>query len=245
MTEPDERALKHEEEFSYGEGIIPTPRGWTEYFWDRGREKTIAALGSRVQEAEALLFVGVGSGDILPLLDLGGKTVYGTEVNERFLADASRYCEPLLTDSTEIPLEDASVDLVVCNMVLHHIVGQGTLAAVLAECARVLRPGGCFFAFEPNALHPSGLAMNLINRFHLYSKVGGGSDYEYALSPIRMRRLCRRVFGGDVALRGLTFSNPRFPIGLQDLILRLDARLARAWPLCFSFQLEASKPPTP
>ena len=241
MTDEGNRALRHEEAFSYGEGRIPTPRRWTEYFWDRGREKTVAVLEPFLREADTLLFVGVGSGDILPFLDLQEKTVYGTEVNQRFLEDASRYCIPMITDSTSIPLDDESLDLVICNMVLHHVIGQGNLDAVLIECARVLKKGGSLFAFEPNALHPSGMAMNLINRFHLYSKVGGGSDYEYALSPFMMRRLCRRIFGCDPSLRGLTFSNPRFPIALQKAICRLDKPLEAAYPLSFSFQLRVVK----
>ena len=241
MADKGNEALRHEEAFSYGKGLIPTPRAWTDYFWDRGREKTIRVLEPFVREAETLLFVGVGSGDILPLLDLREKVVYGTEVNQKFLEDASRYCIPMVTDSTSIPLEDESVDLVICNMVLHHIIGQGTLDSMLVECARVLKTGGSLFAFEPNALHPSGMAMNLINRFHLYSKVGGGSDYEYALSPFTMRRVCRKIFGGKPSLRGLTFSNPRFPISLQNAIVRLDDSLEAAYPLSFSFSLRVVK----
>lgn len=241
MGDKGNEALRHEEAFSYGKGLIPTPRNWTEYFWDRGREKTVAVLEPFVREADTILLIGVESGDVLPLLDLHGKTVYGTEVNQRFLDDARRYCIPMKTDSTSIPLDDESADLVICNMVLHHVVGQGNLDAVLIECARVLKKGGSLLAFEPNALHPSGMAMNLINRFHLYNKVGGGSDYEYALSPFMMRRLSRRIFGGEVSLRGLTFSNPRFPIGLQKAICRLDAPLEAAYPLSFSFQLRVVK----
>ncbi len=42
-----------------------------------------------------------------------------------------------------IPLADGSVDVVYCRQVLHHI---ADLPASLAECARVLRPGGHFVA---------------------------------------------------------------------------------------------------
>lgn len=42
-----------------------------------------------------------------------------------------------------IPLVDGSIDVVYCRQVLHHL---PDLPATLAECARVLRPGGLFIA---------------------------------------------------------------------------------------------------
>jgi arsenite methyltransferase len=44
-----------------------------------------------------------------------------------------------LADGTRLPLEDASLDLVVANMYLHHVPEP---PAALCEMARVLRPGG-------------------------------------------------------------------------------------------------------
>ena len=49
---------------------------------------------------------------------------------------------------TAWPLADRSVDVVVGNLILEHV---RNLAPVMAECARVVRPGGQFYLCE---LHP-------------------------------------------------------------------------------------------
>jgi SAM-dependent methyltransferase len=46
--------------------------------------------------------------------------------------------------ATEIPLPDASVSAVVCFTMLHHVPSPALQDRLLAEAARVLRPGGVF-----------------------------------------------------------------------------------------------------
>ena len=48
-----------------------------------------------------------------------------------------------------LPLADAAVDLVVCSQVVEHLWDQD---AFVAECARVLRPGGGLVVTTPNRL---------------------------------------------------------------------------------------------
>lgn len=55
----------------------------------------------------------------------------------------------LIADCRDLPFADASFDLIVANLVLHHI---EPVAAVLAEVRRLLRPGGRFAALEPSQL---------------------------------------------------------------------------------------------
>lgn len=55
----------------------------------------------------------------------------------------------LIADCRDLPFADASFDLIVANLVLHHI---EPVAAVLAEVRRLLRPGGLFAALEPSPL---------------------------------------------------------------------------------------------
>ena len=45
-------------------------------------------------------------------------------------------------DATHLPLPDASIDLAVCFTMLHHVPSAAMQDALLAEVARVLRPGG-------------------------------------------------------------------------------------------------------
>lgn len=47
-------------------------------------------------------------------------------------------------DATSLPLADASVSAVVCFTMLHHVPSPALQDRLLAEAARVLRPGGMF-----------------------------------------------------------------------------------------------------
>lgn len=53
----------------------------------------------------------------------------------------------VIADATDSPFADDSFDVVVANLVLHHVEPMESLAS---EVLRVLRPGGLFAAFEPN-----------------------------------------------------------------------------------------------
>lgn len=57
-------------------------------------------------------------------------------------------------DALRLPFRDESFDVVAFSSVLHHIADR---RRALAEAARVLRPGGLVFAFDPNLLHPAML----------------------------------------------------------------------------------------
>ncbi len=53
----------------------------------------------------------------------------------------------VIADATDSPFAEHSFDVVVANLVLHHVEPMESLAS---EVFRVLRPGGLFAAFEPN-----------------------------------------------------------------------------------------------
>lgn len=233
-------ATEFEKNFEYGKGIIPTPGKWISNFWDYHRNKTAELIRPFLSEAQSILFIGVGSGDVLPIIEMTGKMVVGIDLNKRFLCQSRDCCHPIEGDGSFLPLKDRTFDLVICNMVLHHIVGQGGLEKTLSECGRVLKKNGKLMAFEPNLLHPSGLAMTALNTLHLYHKVAGGSDYEYALSPFRLAKMCRLYFK-ETTIQAITFSHPRFPLFVQNLFRCADRYLSRAYPFSFSFMLEAVK----
>lgn len=77
---------------------------------------------------------GIGALYTRPDVDVVGFDVYASPVTH-FVADAH-----------QIPLRDASMDAVVCQAVLEHVVDP---PAVVAEIARVLRPGGVVYAEVP------------------------------------------------------------------------------------------------
>lgn len=57
----------------------------------------------------------------------------------------------------ELPLKNASLDMIVCSWVLEHLADP---ARVFREVARTLKPGGCFIFLTPN----SASLITLINR---------------------------------------------------------------------------------
>jgi ubiquinone/menaquinone biosynthesis C-methylase UbiE len=92
--------------------------------------------------------VGAGIGRFTPTLaDTFGGPVYGIEPSARMraVAESSARHERVtyLDGAAEaIPLPDASCDLALLYLVLHHVADR---AAAAAEIARVLRPGGRLF----------------------------------------------------------------------------------------------------
>jgi len=87
-----------------------------------------------------VLDIGCGRGATARLLTARGHKVLALDSSEIFLAQ-TRACGvvPLLGRAEALPLADRSVDAVFCECVLS-VTGQA--GAVLAEAARVLRPGG-------------------------------------------------------------------------------------------------------
>ncbi len=83
-----------------------------------------------------------------------GLEVTGVDLSDEMLAQARGYAQLAglgervafkRGDAARIPFADASLDLVVSTLSLHH---WSDPAAVLDEIARVLRPGGSFLVFD-------------------------------------------------------------------------------------------------
>lgn len=92
-------------------------------------------------------------------------------------------------DASRLPLADRSVDVVVAAEVLEHVRDD---AAVLAELARVLRPGGTLVVTVPR-WWPEVVNWLLSREYH---EVEGGHVRIY-----RRRQLCRRVAAAGLVPR--------------------------------------------
>jgi SAM-dependent methyltransferase len=110
-------------------------------------------LGSHgVDRAETVLDIGAGHGHCLvPLHDGGWSKLVALDVDSRnFAAFADKLgIESLLCDISRerIALADGSVGAVLCFNLIEHLPAPGNL---LAECCRVLRPGGLLFLVTPD-----------------------------------------------------------------------------------------------
>jgi SAM-dependent methyltransferase len=117
-------------------------------------------------------------------------------------------------------LADASFDVVLHRLVLHHVAYAGPLEPVLVEARRLLRPGGALVAIEPNVLHPIGAALALANRAGLGVRVHGTPD-DIPLSPRRLAAAASAA-GLTPELHAVSYSWRRLPVRAQRAVGALD-----------------------
>lgn len=109
--------------------------------WLRGFEPMptlLAAVGEA--RPSAVLDAGCGDGEIAALLS-APRVVCVDQSQAAVEAAAARGLEALKADILELPFDDESFDVVMCNWVLYHL---ADLDSGLRELARVCRRGGRF-----------------------------------------------------------------------------------------------------
>lgn len=221
------KEARYESSFKGSRGALDiTPRSWFTFAWDNLRRRTVSYMNRIVTEIGPVLVVGVGTGDILPHIWQTREVLkIGIDVNKEVLEQSKEYCDPVLASASQLPVRRNSIHLVFFDLVLHHLKGQKTLGACTRETHRVLVRKGKIVAIEPNSLNFSGLLMNVINTFHMYSMLFGGSSYEYALSTKEIRNLLSDHF--EPRIGALTLLHPRFPMFMQRFILKNERFLLR------------------
>jgi demethylmenaquinone methyltransferase / 2-methoxy-6-polyprenyl-1,4-benzoquinol methylase len=106
----------------------------------RWRRRALAAAA--VGPGDRVIDLACGTGDFCELAGRLGAAVTGVDFAAGMLrrARARRACSRLVQgDAQALPLRDASADVVTCGFALRNF---ASLVEPLAECARVLRPGG-------------------------------------------------------------------------------------------------------
>ncbi|HZI97828.1 MAG TPA: class I SAM-dependent methyltransferase [Actinomycetales bacterium] len=203
----------------------PAPTGertvaglWHENYWFARHEAGYLAALPFVSGVVA--DAGCGEGDGSRLLTSAGCTVVGLDYDAGCL---SRSAAPgVRCNLVALPLASGSVDTVVTLQVLEHL---WTPVAFLAECVRVLRPGGRLVVTTPNRLTFSpALARNTkpANVFHareldadeLAAEIGAHLTVEHVLGVHHGPRLT----GTSVVARQLAAPYPEWEDGLRDLV---------------------------
>jgi SAM-dependent methyltransferase len=136
-------------------------------------------------DARTVVDLASGSGPVARELALPGRTVVGLDLSEAELGLARRRgAGPLVrADARSLPFADGSVDVVTSALGL--VVVQ-PLDAVLAEVARVLRPGGVLAAIAP-AVRP--LALSDVRRLsRLNARLRGGPRFPGPVELTGFRR---------------------------------------------------------
>lgn len=103
--------------------------------------------GARMPRGKIVLDIPVGGAPVLQRAQRLRCTYIGADLSNGMLQRAARVCRErgfddallIRADATGLPLRDASVDRILCFNGLHVIPNK---AAVIAEFARILRPGG-------------------------------------------------------------------------------------------------------
>jgi SAM-dependent methyltransferase len=134
-----------------------------------------------------------------------------------------------------LELEDASFDVILYRLVMHHIAYQGPLAPCFSEAASALRPGGALIAIEPGLWHPVGAALALANATGLATAIHGTPD-DIPLSPRRLVAEARAA-GLTPELHAVTYGWRRLPPALQRALQPLDGIGSRPHAAAFGHTL--------
>ena len=101
------------------------------------RRTAVTALG--LQPGARVMDLACGTGDLCRTLQNAEFEPIGVDFSAGMLASAHTDAPLVRADASRLPFPDASLDAVTCGFALRNFVD---LSAVLAECARVLRPRG-------------------------------------------------------------------------------------------------------
>jgi demethylmenaquinone methyltransferase / 2-methoxy-6-polyprenyl-1,4-benzoquinol methylase len=175
------------------------------------RRRTISALG--LPEGSRVLDLACGTGDLCRLAAGAGLAPLGLDMSEGMLRRNSSGAPLVLGDAVSLPLGDGSVDGVACAFGLRNFT---EIPVVVAELARVVRPGGRVALLEV-AIPPSALARAGYKVWfeHAVPAIGGlvsdGDAYRYLPAsveylPPRPKLLAMLRDGGFGSVQRRTFS---------------------------------------
>lgn len=136
-----------------------------ENYWFRRHEVVYHQLAHRCAGRD-VLEAGSGEGYGADLIAEVARNVIGLDYDESAVAHVrARYPRVDMRQGNlaELPLSDGAVDVVVNFQVIEHLWDQGQF---VAECLRVLRPGGVLLMSTPNRITFSPGRDTPINPFH-------------------------------------------------------------------------------
>jgi 2-polyprenyl-6-hydroxyphenyl methylase/3-demethylubiquinone-9 3-methyltransferase len=162
--------------------------------------------------------VACGGGLMAPYLQ--GYRHIGVDLSEASLRLARDHGVAVVRgDVTELPFPDASADVVVAGEIFEHVTD---LPAVVAEVARVLKPGGTMVCDTINATWWARFSLVTVGE-----RMPGGPpphchDPALFVSPERLRAICA-AHGIELQVNGLRFSVPQYAAFLfsRDRFVRM------------------------
>lgn len=194
----------------------------------------VRALVGRKIEGGSVLDLGAGTGlASYALSTAGAAQVYALEPDPSAVVGRGAIeriglgpnVRLLEAAGENIPLPDSALDLVYARQVLHHI---QDLPRLMRECARVLKPGGLFFATREPVADDEQQLKTFLDEHPVHQLAGGEHAYrldEYTSAMTAGGLKLRRVFGPyDTVIN--TFPETRTPGEVEQLPRKaLEARL--------------------
>ena len=136
-----------------------------ENYWFRRHEVAYEYILDRCEGLD-VLEAGSGEGYGAAMIATRAKTVTCVDYDEQAAAHTRRRYPELIVHQgnlIDLPLADGSIDVVVNFQVIEHLWDQ---SAFVAECHRVLRPGGVLLMSTPNRITFSPGRDTPLNPFH-------------------------------------------------------------------------------
>lgn len=174
-------------------------RRWGRYAWHIESAAVLSALGPI--SGRRIVDVGCGTARLAALLAAHGAKVIGIDLDAAMLAVAATRLPAGLVraDAAALPLRDGSVDAAVAVATLEFTTDP---EKVLAEMARITRPGGRVVAAVLNPTSPWGWT----------SRVRYRAPYRDARFPSRRDLLTLGRRHGSAHIRGILFGTEHLPL---------------------------------
>lgn len=168
-----------------------------------------------------ILELCVGAGTFTQAVPSGYSTYTGVDLSRSLLHALRRRLEvgAVHADAQELPFREEAYDAVLVFSGLHHL---PQVPRAIAEAYRVLRPGGCFFCFEPNDRAWYRAPMRFLrHRRRVRQFIGIYSDDETYLDPSATAQILAAHSFRDIRVSYLT---PRFRPGYLGAANRVFAQ---------------------
>ncbi len=115
-------------------------------------------------------------------------------------------------NALDLPFHSNTFDCIIAAAAFHHF---PSIKKAMSECARCLKPGGLFLAYEPNKFHPQRFVMMTDPLRYIFYRNG-----DHAISPIHFQRILLKHGLFNIRLKYLSLNMIK-----PGLLAKLNSKL--------------------